>query len=88
MTRGVYTAATGMLANQTAQDAIAQNLANANTTGYKQDIPQFQSFGQTLLRKLGGDGPPSSIGGLGSGVTLRALATVAPAGRISWYSKS
>lgn len=75
MTRGVYTAATGMLANQTAQDAIAQNLANANTTGYKQDIPQFQSFGQTLLNAQGGDAPPSSIGGLGSGVTLRALAT-------------
>lgn len=74
MTRGVYTAATGMLANQTAQDAIAQNLANANTTGYKQDIPQFQTFGQALLNKMGG-GAASSVGGLGHGVTLRALAT-------------
>lgn len=74
MTRGVYTAATGMLANQTAQDAIAQNLANANTTGYKQDIPQFETFGRTLLSKMGG-GAASSVGGLGRGVTLRALAT-------------
>lgn len=74
MTRGVYTAATGMLANQTAQDAIAENLANANTTGYKQDIPEFQTFGQTLLRRMGG-GASASVGGLGSGVTLRALAT-------------
>lgn len=75
MTRGVYTAATGMLANQTAQDAIAQNLANANTNGYKQDIPEFQSFGQTLLRRLGGGAPDPSVGALGQGVTLRALAT-------------
>jgi len=75
MTRGVYTAATGMLADQTAQDAIAQNLANANTTGYKQDIPQFETFGRTLLSKMGGGGPGGSVGGLGRGVTLRALAT-------------
>ena len=44
MTRGVYTAAAGMLASQAAQDAIAQNLANAGTTGYKEDIPRFESF--------------------------------------------
>lgn len=71
----MYTAATGMLANQTAQDAIAQNLANANTTGYKQDIPEFQSFGQTLLRQVNGSGAGASLGSLGGGTTLRQLAT-------------
>ncbi len=64
-----------MLANQTAQDAIAQNLANANTTGYKEDIPEFQSFGETLLRRVNGADPGASVGSLGSGTTLRRLAT-------------
>lgn len=60
-----------MLANQTAEDAIAQNLANASTTGYKQDIPQFQSFADTLMHRVGG----GSVGSVGRGAALQALAT-------------
>ncbi len=70
MTRGVYTAVSGMLASQAAQDTIAQNLANAGTTGYKEDIPRFQSFGDALASRLS-PGGSSSIGGLGSGAGLR-----------------
>mgnify|MGYP002684658593 CR=1 FL=1 len=33
--RSLWTAATGMAAQQTNMDVIANNLANANTTGYK-----------------------------------------------------
>ena len=74
MTRGMYTAATGMLANQAAQDAIAQNLANANTTGYKQDIPRFQSFNETLMQRMSGSGS-AAVGGLGHGVSLHDVVT-------------
>ena len=35
MMRSLYTAATGMDAQQTKMDTIANNLANANTTGFK-----------------------------------------------------
>ena len=63
-----------MLASESAQDAIAQNLANAATTGYKRDLPQFQSFPETLLRSTVST-PGASVGGLGSGVGVRALAT-------------
>jgi len=62
-----------MLANQTAEDAIAQNLANASTTGYKQDIPQFQSFADTLTHRMGDGG--GSVGSIGRGAALQALAT-------------
>lgn len=62
-----------MLANQTAEDAIAQNLANASTTGYKQDIPQFQSFADTLISRAGGGG--GAVGSIGRGAALQALAT-------------
>ena len=63
-----------MLASEAAQDAIAQNLANAATTGYKRDLPQFQSFQETLLRSTGAAGG-SPVGGLGTGVGVSALAT-------------
>ncbi len=62
-----------MLANQTAEDAIAQNLANASTTGYKQDIPQFQSFADSLVHRMGGGG--GTVGSIGRGASLQALAT-------------
>ncbi len=62
-----------MLANQTAEDAIAQNLANASTTGYKQDIPQFQSFADTLVHRMGDGG--GNLGSIGRGAALQALAT-------------
>ena len=74
MTRGVYTAASGMMANQAAQDTIAQNLANASTTGYKEDIPRFQSFGDALASRLSSDGS-SAIGELGSGAGLSDTTT-------------
>lgn len=70
MTRGVYTAAAGMLASQAAQDAIAQNLANAGTTGYKEDIPRFELFEQALTQRLSSSGS-ASVGGLGSGAGLK-----------------
>ena len=71
MTRGVYTAAAGMLASQAAQDTIAQNLANAATTGYKEDIPRFESFEAVLASRSGG----SAIGALGSGAGLKDVTT-------------
>jgi flagellar basal-body rod protein FlgG len=56
MQRGIYTAATGMLAHQYVQDAIASNIANANTVGFKQDVPTFKSFQEVAMQRLGGAG--------------------------------
>jgi flagellar basal-body rod protein FlgG len=49
MERGLYIAASGMLAELTRQDQIANDLANASTPGYKADRSAQQSFGQLLL---------------------------------------
>nr|WP_301002540.1 flagellar hook-basal body protein [Capsulimonas corticalis] len=73
ITRGIYTAASGMIANEQAQDAIAHNLANVNTTGYKQDIPCFSSF-QSLLLQNSSQGH-SAVGTLGNGGGVYKLAT-------------
>ncbi len=74
MTRGVYTAAAGMLANQAAQDTIAQNLANANTTGYKEDVPRFESFLSEPVSRLN-DAEKLSNGTIGIGAGLKDQTT-------------
>jgi flagellar basal-body rod protein FlgG len=49
MDRGLYLAASGMLAEQVRQNQIANDLANASTPGYKADRTTQQSFGSLLL---------------------------------------
>ncbi len=44
MMRSLWTAATGMKAQQTNVDNIANNLANVNTTAYKAQTTQFKSL--------------------------------------------
>ena len=44
MIRSLYTAATGMGAQQVNIDVIANNLANANTTGFKRSRADFQDL--------------------------------------------
>lgn len=44
MLRSLWTAASGMKAQQTNVDTIANNLANINTTGYKSERVEFQSL--------------------------------------------
>ena len=49
MERGLYIAASGMLAAQVRQDVIANNLANASTPGFKGDIAVGEAFRDMLL---------------------------------------
>jgi flagellar basal-body rod protein FlgF len=49
MDRGLYIAASGMLAEQIRQDQIANDLANASTAGYKADRTSQHTFGALLL---------------------------------------
>jgi flagellar basal-body rod protein FlgG len=50
MDRGLYIAASGMLAEQIRQDQIANDLANASTPGYKADRTTQRTFNDLLLR--------------------------------------
>lgn len=64
MVRSLWSAATGMNAQQTNVDTIANNLANVNTVGYKSQVAQFKSLlYQTLQTKTttaNGDAKPTS----------------------------
>ena len=64
-----------MLASQAAQDAIASNLANASTTGYKQDVPEFSSFANQLITRMDADGQVQTVGPMGHGATVSSIAT-------------
>ncbi|MGE0199933.1 MAG: flagellar hook-basal body protein [Candidatus Melainabacteria bacterium] len=66
MIRGLYTAASGMIATMMANDTLANNLANINTTGYKTDAVTQQSFPEILIRRSGREGNPA-IGSIMTG---------------------
>lgn len=71
MVRSLWTAATGMIAQQTNIDTIANNLANVNTNGYKTQVNEFKSLlYQTLQTKTttanGEQKPTSAQVGLGT----------------------
>jgi flagellar basal-body rod protein FlgF len=72
MDRGLYIAASGMLAQQARQDAIANDLANASTAGYKADHVEQKSFGDMLLANTR---TGQQIGGITEGVRVSKIVT-------------
>jgi len=86
MIRGLYTGACGMKAEQNRMDAVANNLANADLTGYKRDTVVFKAFPELLIRRMDDDGvrkiPMGSVdvapvvGRLGTGVETNEVYTV------------
>jgi len=83
--RGWYTGASGMRAQQFRLDAVANNLANVDTDGYKRDVAAFKAFPELLIRRQDDDGvyhiPFGSadaapiVGKMGMGVELNELYT-------------
>ena len=53
MLRGFYTAASGMISQQRQQEALSNNIANANTPGYKADQTALRAFPEMLLQATG-----------------------------------
>ena len=72
MDRGLYIAASGMLAELTRQDQIANDLANASTPGYKPDNSSQEAFGQVLVANTATGQP---IGTIGLGARITATTT-------------
>lgn len=80
MIRGIYSAASGMVAEMLRNDTIANNLANANTAGYKKDIAISQEFQNVLIQRIN-DGPQvPTIGSLGRGAMVSEIATIHTSG--------
>ncbi|WP_047983756.1 flagellar hook-basal body protein [Ornithinibacillus californiensis] len=59
MLRGFYTAASGMLAMQRQQESLSNNIANANTPGYKADQATLRAFPEMLMYQMGANTIPT-----------------------------
>src|SRR5262245_22110226 len=76
MSQGLFTAVSGIRANQTKLNVIANNLANVNTVAFKSSNVNFKNvFAQTISA---GTRPGSNIGGtnpkqVGNGVTVAEI---------------
>ncbi|MCX7781852.1 MAG: flagellar basal-body rod protein FlgF [Negativicutes bacterium] len=82
MIRGLYAAASGMVAEALRNDTIANNLANANTGGYKKDIAVSKDFAAALIRRINDGADEPVIGMLGRGAVIDEVAVIHTAGII------
>lgn len=76
MIRSLWTAASGMMTQQTNVDTISNNLANINTTGFKKESAEFKSLLYQTIQEQSydnnGDPKPSGIQ-VGLGVRNSAI---------------
>ncbi len=78
MMRSLWTAASGMVAQQTNLDTVANNLSNVNSTGYKAEKANFKSLiYQSLQRKsYDSNGDPKPVSAqVGLGVRVASIST-------------
>jgi len=52
MQRGIYSACSAMIVQSTYLDVVANNLANANTAGFRKRIPVSRSFPELLMDRI------------------------------------
>ncbi len=78
MLRAFSTASTGMMAQQTLVDVIANNLANVNTTGFKQSQIEFQDLLYEKQKQAGTEVAPgiNAPTGLEIGSGVRVASTL------------
>ena len=77
MIRALYTAASGMNAQQANIDNVAHNLANVNTSGFKKSRVEFEDLVYQEMRTAGSSASASTEApiGLEIGLGTRAVAT-------------
>jgi len=82
--RALFTAATGMEAQQSQIDTIANNIANVGTTGFKRSRAEFQDLFYETLREPGAESDDGTVlptgVQVGHGVRLGAINTIFSAG--------
>lgn len=82
MIRSLYTAGSGLMAQQTAIDTIANNLSNVNTTGYKKQRAEFQEALYAHIEPALPTGAPRGLQ-MGQGVQLAGLQRIMEMGPLS-----
>src|SRR5262249_8946312 len=75
MPYGIYISAEGATAQAQRLDVIANNMANADTPGFKQDVPTFQARFAEAIQKGAATPGTGSINDIGGGVKLHGVST-------------
>ena len=76
MIRGLYTAASGLIASLRQQGMVANNIANLSTPGYRGETYAEGSFASVLVRSIGNSAVPvpvtlrRTVGAVGTGVYI------------------
>ena len=73
MVKGLYTAWTGMINEQNRLDILSNNLANADTNGYKKEGATSQTFADEMAIKIkdtSNYSMPRRLGGMSMGVHI------------------
>jgi len=86
--RALWTAGTGMMAQQTNVEVISNNIANMSTTGYKRRRAEFQDLIYQNIRRVGSQSADTgsvlpSGAQLGLGVKTGAIYRIAEQGSLS-----
>lgn len=90
--RALYTAATGMMAQEKNVEVISNNVANMRTTGFKRQRAEFQDLLYQNLRRVGaqtsatGSQVPAGVE-IGSGVRTAATPRIMSQGSLSMTEK-
>jgi flagellar basal-body rod protein FlgF len=92
MIRGLYTAVTGLITGEAKQSVVTNNLANANTTGFKSENLSIKKFDDVLIQNydkiVNGKNTRSTIGSLSMGSEIDDLNTYFTQGVLQTTDKS
>lgn len=92
MIRSFYTAVSGMITQEAKQDVITNNIANANTVGFKQDDVSIGDFGEMLLQNydkvVNGKNERNIIGSISLGSEVNGVNTEFSTGTIEDTGKA
>ena len=80
MIRSLYTAVSGMITLENKQNTVTNNMANANTTGYKSENLSIKSFKEVLIqnndRVASSQGGKQELGSLSLGAAIDSVDTM------------
>ncbi len=92
MIRGLYTAVTGLITGEAKQSTVTNNLANANTTGFKSENLSIKKFDDVLIQNydkiVNGVNTKTTIGSLSMGSEIDDINTYFTQGVIQTTDKS
>lgn len=92
MIRSLYTSVSGLISLENKQAVISNNMANANTNGFKSEELSFKSFKDVMIQNkdkiVGGQNVQNKLGKLSLGVAMDNVNTVFTQGNFKETSKA